>query len=243
MSFGLSRGRTLDPGPIAVPPALIPPMPDDVLTNRAGAHLPIHTWFEHPDRPLHLEIGSGKGTFLMQAAPRQPGVNFLGIEYAQEFYFYAADRLRRAMVPNVRMMGIDAAEFLHWRVPDNCLHTIHLYFPDPWPKSRHHRRRMVQDRFMLDAARTLVDGGELRVVTDHADYWAWMEEHFARFTPPAAGAPFTREVLPPAGADLLTESGQSEIVGTNFERKYRAEGRTFNAALLRRVARVAAGQG
>jgi hypothetical protein len=142
------------------------------------------------------------------------------------------------------MLNTDAAEFLHWRLPDRIASVIHLYFPDPWPKARHHRRRMIQDRFLIDAHRLLIPGGELRVVTDHPDYWAWMEAHFARFTraearaegefaagvkgDSASGALFDRVPFeaPPSARD-------GELVGTNFERKYRAEGRDFHATILR----------
>jgi tRNA (guanine-N7-)-methyltransferase len=226
MSFGLSRGRTLDTSSVEIDAAALPPIPDDVLTNRPGAYLDPRAWFPHPERPLHVEIGSGKGTFLLQEAPNHPDINWLGMEYEREFFVYAADRIRRAGIPNIRMLYTDAADFVHWRLPDRSAHVIHLYFPDPWPKRKHNRRRMVQDRFLQDCTRVLVPGGELRVATDHLDYWAWMQEHFTRWTAP--GQPF--ELLPfekPAGAK------EGELVGTNFERKYRLEGRTFNAAMLK----------
>lgn len=231
MSFGLSRGRALQPGQVGLTVADLPPLPDDVATNPDAARLDLRSWFEHPERPLELEIGSGKGTFLVQQAELQPETNFIGIEWAKEFWAYAADRLRRRSLPNVRLLHADAGEFLRWRVPDGCLSVIHLYFPDPWPKSRHHKRRMVSDRFMGEAHRALMAGGELRVVTDHDDYWVWMEEHFARWTAPRDGGapPFERIAFGrPASA------GEGEVVGTNFERKYRREGRPFNAATLRK---------
>lgn len=227
-------------------------MPDDILQDRTKGYLDVRGWFAEPQRPLHVEIGSGKGTFLLQEAPNWPGVNFLGMEYEGEFFKYAADRIRRAGLANVKMMCTDASEFVHWRVASNSVDVIHLYFPDPWPKSKHHRRRMIQDRFLQDCARVLKMGpggaaehagasrdaghGELRVVTDHPEYWAWMEEHFARFATKEGegvedlkeGMLFTREAFkPPAGA------GEGELVGTNFERKYRREGRPFHATVLR----------
>lgn len=238
MSFGLSRQRDLDPGPIAVPPESLPPIPDDVLRDRSLAYVDPRAWFAHPERPLEIEIGSGKGTFLVQQAALQPETNFLGLEYAGEFFAYAADRLRRGQFANVRMMHTDAAELLHWRVTSACADVIHLYFPDPWPKAKHHRRRMVQDRFLIDAHRILRPGGQLRVVTDHAPYWAWMREHFDRFTAPGEGrpalfaeGPFTS---PPSARD-------GELVGTNFERKYRENpgagggGTDFFATVLQRL--------
>ena len=91
---------------------------------------------------------------------------------------------------------------------------------------------MVQDSVLEQAQRVLIDGGELRVVTDHADYFAWMEEHFARWADsvesPDPSKPFTRLAF-----ERPASAREGEIVGTNFERKYRVEGRPFNAAVLR----------
>lgn len=257
MSFGLSRGRDLDPGAVGLTAADLPPLPDTILTDPDAAHLDVRAWFEHPDRPLEIEVGSGKGTFLVQQAQLQPETNFLGMEYAMEFYAYAADRIRRNHIANVRLLGLDAAEFLHWRVPSGCARVVHLYFPDPWPKSKHHKRRMLSDRFLADVWRILEAGGELRVVTDHDDYWKWMESHFDRWCVirPAGSAfsPLRGEDVgggggTPTGEGFPTppkflrlpftrpaSAGEGELVGTNFERKYRREGRPFNAAILRKV--------
>jgi tRNA (guanine-N7-)-methyltransferase len=229
MSFGLARGRTLDDSAIGVDPASFPSLPDDLLQHPEKAHLSIASWFAHPERPLEIEIGSGKGTFILGQAQADPMTNYLGIEYAHEFYLYAADRIRRAQLPNVRMLCTDAAEFVHWRVPSACCQVVHLYFADPWPKARHHRRRMIQDRFLEDCLRVLKPGGELRVVTDHMDYWAWMERHFERWCAPHG--PYQRLPFTPP-----TTARDGELVGTNFERKYREEGRGFNATILRKPA-------
>lgn len=224
----------MDTSGVEVDARSLPSMPDDVLMNRPGAWVDPRAWFEEPTRPFHLEIGSGKGTFLVQEAPEHPGVNWLGIEYEREFFLFAADRVRRAGLTNVKMMCCDASEFVHWRLPDRSVDVLHLYFPDPWPKRKHHRRRMIQDRFLEDCTRVLVEGGELRVATDHPEYWAWMEEHFARWTTPTS--PFERcPFEKPAGAK------EGELVGTNFERKYRREveegtdegRRIFNATVLK----------
>lgn len=273
MSFGLGRGRQLDPGAIGITADDLGPLPDDILSNPEGARLNPREWFPEPLRPFEIEIGSGKGTFLLQAAAAHPETNYLGIEWAREFYQYAADRCRRrwgggggagpavaiedADVPepappeataNVRLLNADAVEFLHWRCKSGIARVIHLYFSDPWPKTKHHRRRVVQDRFLADAHRILEPGGELRIVTDHDEYWAWMEEHFARWcgmgfqpmnSPASPATPalpdpnplrFTRLPFTP-----LRSTPDTELVGTNFERKYRREGRPFNAAILRRA--------
>ena len=93
MSFGLGHGKPLSTEGVGVE---LPPLPDDIATNRDAGRLDPRAWFEHPDRPFELEIGSGKGTFLVQQAGLQPDTNFLGIEWAGEFYRYAADRETRA---------------------------------------------------------------------------------------------------------------------------------------------------
>jgi tRNA (guanine-N7-)-methyltransferase len=207
------------------------PLPDEIATDPRAAWVDPRGWFPDPRLPLEIEIGSGKGTFLLQEGSERPGTNFLGIEWAREFYEYTADRVRRRGLANVRVLNADATEFLHWRCPDGIARVIHLYFSDPWPKSRHHRRRVVQDRFLADAARVLEPGGELRIVTDHDEYWAWMREHFARWCAPTPTAerPFIPADFAPPGS-----AGEGELVGTNFERKYRREGRPFHAAVLRK---------
>jgi tRNA (guanine-N7-)-methyltransferase len=211
----------------------LPPLPDTIRSDRKAGWLDVRAWFERPEAPLEIEIGSGKGTFLVQEAQARPGTNFLGVEYAHEFYAYAADRLRRRGLGNVRLLYADAMEFLRWRTPDGVARVVHLYFPDPWPKARHHKRRMVQDEVLAEVHRVLAPGGELRIVTDHADYWAWMEERFARWCDPLReGARFERREWGESARPGAAGEGEGEIVGTNFERKYRREGRPFFAAVL-----------
>lgn len=230
MSFGLSRGRALDVGEVGIEASDLPPLPDDVAVCPEGARLDPRRWFEHPERPFEIEIGSGKGTFLLQQAALDEGVNFLGIEWAGEFYAYAADRVRRSGLGNVRLLHADATEFIHWRMPDGVAQVIHLYFSDPWPKARHHKRRVVQEGFLADAHRVMTAHGEIRIVTDHDDYWRWIEQRVALVAPAdGAGLFERREFSQPASA------GAGEIVGTNFERKYAREGRPFHAMVLRRI--------
>jgi tRNA (guanine-N7-)-methyltransferase len=151
-------------------------------------------------------------------------VNYLGIEWAGEFYRYAADRIRRAGIPNVRMLYADASEFVRCWLADASCSVVHLYFSDPWPKARHHKRRVVQDASLVEFHRVLRPGGELRLVTDHDALWAWYGERISSAGHLFEAVPFER----PASA------GSGEVVGTNFERKYRREGRPFHAVTLRR---------
>jgi len=237
MSFGLGRGRALDPGRIGVDAEALPPLPDGPSADTDTARLDPRRWFPHPERPFEIEIGSGKGAFLLQQAAMKPATNYLGVEWAREFYAYTADRVRRRGLENVRVLHADATEFLRWRVPDAIVSVVHLYFSDPWPKARHHKRRVLTDSFLIEAHRTLVPGdngteagaGELRIVTDHDDYWEWMEERFVRHAPPDGSGLFERVPFEPPES-----AGGGEVVGTNFERKYAREGRPFHATTLRR---------
>jgi tRNA (guanine-N7-)-methyltransferase len=227
MSFGLGHGRKLDdaPGVIGLSRQEFPPLPDSILTDPEAGRIDPRLWFPDPARPLEIEIGCGKGGFILQESAANPGVNYLGIEHAREFYAYTADRLRRHGSTNVRALHADAGEFLQWRCPAATVRVIHLYFSDPWPKRKHHKNRVVQDRFLAESWRVLIPGGELRVVTDHDELWDWNLQHFRRWTnastspPPLSGlpltqAPFTmRDFTPPS----WTEEG--ETVGTNYERK------------------------
>ena len=216
MSFGLMRGRDPNVAGVGLDRDDLPPFESGRFDPRM--------FFAHPDRPFEIEIGSGKGTFLLAEASANPEVNYFGIEQAGEFWRYAADRLRRNGLANVKVLWGDAVEFIRHRVPDGIVRTIHLYFSDPWPKSRHHKRRVLQDRSLAEFHRVLVPEGELRLVTDHAELWAWYEAHAARHAAQWSRLEFAR----PAHAS------EGELVGTNFERKFREEGRSFHAMTLRR---------
>ena len=167
---------------------------------------------------VEMEIGCGKGTFITNQATSRPEVNFFGIEWARFYWRYTCDRLRRnACAGNARCLRADAGTFLRDFVGDNSLKALHIYFPDPWPKARHHKRRLIQPTFLEQARRVLVPGGRVQIVTDHPEYWGHIE--------PTVRASALRvvEYETPASA------AAGEVVGTNFERKYIAEGRAFHA--------------
>jgi tRNA (guanine-N7-)-methyltransferase len=169
------------------------------------------------DNPVEMEIGTGKGTFLTEQARARPDVNFFGVEWAMWYWKYASDRLRRNHCTNARMIRAEALYFLREFVNDASIHVLHAYFPDPWPKTRHHKRRLVQEPFMKQVERILVSGGRLQLVTDHADYFEQMQA--------VVGA----SVLKVVEYNRPGSAGQGEFVGTNFERKYAREGRPFYA--------------
>lgn len=217
MSFGLSRGKPLNTSGFGIELADLPPLEAGRIDPRE--------WFEHPQRRFEIEIGSGKGTFLVQQAKLRPEVSYLGFEWAGEFFRYAADRMRRHNLTNVKLVHADATEFIRYRCADAIAAVIHLYFSDPWPKKRHHKRRVVQDRTLIEFHRVLQPGGELRLVTDHDDLWAWYEDHAARHAHLFERRPF----------ESPESAGEGEIVGSNFERKYACEGRPFHAMTLVKI--------
>lgn len=220
MSFGISKGRELDPGRIGRVQDDLPPLPEP----GSPPTFDPRTWFDDPSRPFELEIGSGKGTFLVQQAALDTGANFLGVEHAGEFARYASDRLRRHELTNVRLLYGDAAELVRWRMVGGIVDVIHLYYSDPWPKTRHHKRRVLQRDTLQHFHRVLIPGGRLHLVTDHAELWQWYLEHVAWAETEGL---FTRsDFVPPASA------GEGEVVGTNFERKFVAEGRAKNSMTL-----------
>lgn len=164
--------------------------------------------------PVEIEIGSGKGTFLVDSAEARPDHRFLSIEWALPYAEHLADRVRRRGLENVRVARADAARFLAEHVPAGSVRVVHVYFPDPWPKKRHHKRRLLQPGFVAAAAEALEPGGELRFVSDHGEYFEEARGALAA-NPDLEEAPVLEEEM----TDL-----------TNYERKYRAEGRPIHRA-------------
>jgi tRNA (guanine-N7-)-methyltransferase len=169
--------------------------------------------------PVELEIGMGKGTFLTEQAKARPDVNFFGIEYARWFWRYASDRMRRNHCINARTVRAEASFFLTEFVPPHSISVLHIYFPDPWPKARHNKRRLIQPKFMPLVQKILAAGARIQVVTDHQGYWEENIEPTIRGT----------EFLTVVDYNRPGSAGEGEFVGTNFERKYVREGRPFYA--------------
>lgn len=216
--MSLSQNKDRTPGHFGLTQDDLPPMDSGPIDLRS--------WFgqERAALPIELEIGSGKGTFLLQQSQQTPNVNYIGIEYARAFWLYAADRMRRHNAVAVRMVYCEAALFVRCYVAAGLFQQVHVYFPDPWPKARHHKRRLIQVPFLHEAHRILAPGGNLRLATDHADYFQWMNEHADKVPELFEKQPFESPV----------SAGEGELVGTNFERKYRLEGRPFYSMVLRK---------
>jgi tRNA (guanine-N7-)-methyltransferase len=121
--------------------------------------------------PLEVELGSGKGLFLSSAATAQPDRNFLGLEVARKYALHAAARLAQRELTNARMVFGDGLRVFREFLPDASLAAVHVYFPDPWWKARHRKRRVMNAEFLGQALRTLKPGAPLHFWTDVQEYF------------------------------------------------------------------------
>ncbi|MFZ9086504.1 MAG: tRNA (guanosine(46)-N7)-methyltransferase TrmB [Steroidobacteraceae bacterium] len=158
--------------------------------------------------PVTLEIGFGDGESTVALAGQHPERNLLGIEVHPPGVGHCLLLAERAGLTNLRVISQDAIEVLARRLPDACLDEVLLYFPDPWPKKRHHKRRIVQPEFVALLARKLAPGGVFRLATD----WAPYAEHMLEVM--SASADF--ENLSPSG-DWVERPSSRPI--TRFERR------------------------
>ena len=153
-------------------------------------------------QPVEIEVGIGKGRFIIAAAQTRPLVNFVGVEWAAKYLRIALERSQKRRLLNVRLVCTDAREFIEFFVPTGSVQALHLYFPDPWPKKRHHKRRLFNAAFLDELWRILEPEGRLWLATDHDDYYAVMQEVLA---------------ADPRFREVAAEWGE---VKTNYEVKY-----------------------
>ena len=163
--------------------------------------------------PWEVEVGSGKGLFLAAAAAALPERNFLGFEIAHKYARYTAARLARRNLPNACVSNADALRFFAELLPEASLSAVHVYFPDPWWKARHKKRRVLNERFLADVVRTLQPGGRLHFWTDVEEYFQSTLELIRRL--PALAGPFD---VPPA------DPAHELDYRTHFERRTRLNG-------------------
>lgn len=179
--------------------------------------------------PVEIEIGFGKGRFLLEASKQFAAVNFIGVERAQKYVEITRQRFFKYMqhfsvdknsgiFENVRLAWTDANYFLSRFVPENSVRAYHVYFPDPWPKVRQQKRRIFRNKEFLDSiSRTLtLNDGKLYVVTDYSEYFNEIQERLANQT----------ELIP-----ISSNMGDYQDIATNFEIKYRLEGRNIYRAV------------
>ena len=159
-------------------------------------------------QPLEVELGCGDASFLVEHAARHPETNYIGVERLLGRLHKLDRKGRRLGLSNLRGVRIESSYFLKYLLPPASISALHIYFPDPWPKKRHHKNRLVNESFPALADAALIPGGVVYLRTDDANYFAQMQEVFG------ADRNF-QEVETPAGlAEMLTD----------FEKGFRARG-------------------
>jgi tRNA (guanine-N7-)-methyltransferase len=172
---------------------------------------------------LVLEIGSGMGETTIEIAKAHPGVDFIAVEVHGPGVGSLLNAIEREGLTNVRVIRHDALDVLEHMIADGTLAAIHLFFPDPWPKKRHHKRRLVQPAFAALAARKLKPGGILHAATDWPDYAEHMNQVFSK-----------EPLLEPAAA------GFADRPVTKFESRGQRLGHAIRELVFRRAGRAPA---
>ncbi|HVM61751.1 MAG TPA: tRNA (guanosine(46)-N7)-methyltransferase TrmB [Verrucomicrobiae bacterium] len=143
-------------------------------------------WFELLDwrsvfalnQPIEIDLGCGKGAFLLWAAATYPQRNFLGVDRLLRRLRRIDRKATRGGLRNVRLVRIEAAYLVSKLIPEGSVSTYHILFPDPWPKRRHHARRLISPDFLAETHRTLAPDGVINCATDHAEYFDWIQQVF-----------------------------------------------------------------
>ena len=174
--FGRRKGHKLRPRQAGLFETLLPRLAIDIARP---APAELSALFAEPVRSVQLEIGFGGGEAMLTQAKAHPQIGFLGVEPFVNGMAKALAAVQAESLRNVRLHFDDAVSLIAW-LPDASLVRIDLIHPDPWPKRRHWKRRFVQNEMIEQLARILRPGGELRFVTDVADYAAWTLQHLIR---------------------------------------------------------------
>jgi tRNA (guanine-N7-)-methyltransferase len=185
-----------------------PPVPFDLATVFGNA------------RQVEIEIGFGKGLFLLNSALSRPDVNFFGVEIERKYQLFTATRMAKRGLANVRLACGDARAVLRDHIRTDSVQALHVYFPDPWWKTRHRKRRLWTPEFAAECARVLRLGGMLHTATDVEEYSRISAGHLAK-QPQLRELPTPGEKTPEHDLDFLT----------NFERKSRQAGRAIYRSL------------
>jgi tRNA (guanine-N7-)-methyltransferase len=191
------------------------------------------------DAPLHVDLGCGDGAFLFALAQRHPEKNFLGIERlsgrVEKASRKAGPSRTGGRIDNMRVLNVETSYAVRYLMPERSVETFYLLFPDPWPKRRHHRRRIVTPDFLNSIHAALEDSGLLRIATDQVDYF----EQIARL---GRAHPHFENVDPtlwhrhPADGNMGWKP--MPLPPTKFERKFQAQGAPIYRLALRKVSPV-----
>lgn len=173
--------------------------------------------------PLVVDLGCGEGSFLVAMAQCHPDKNFLGIERLLGRVNSTAHKIDKGKIDNARVLRLETSYAVRYLLPPESAETFYLLFPDPWPKRRHRRRRVVREEFLDSIHEALIPGGTLHVATDQRDYF----EHLKRITSQLDG-------FKPSSCD----QEDVDLPMTKFEKRFREKGEPIYRLRLRKVSPV-----
>ena len=172
------------------------------------------------DRPIEIDLGSGSGKFLVESGVRYPERNFLGIERLLGRVRKTRRKACQLKLGNVRVLRVEIDYAVRYLLLPNSISRFHLSFPDPWPKRRHHTRRLVDGEFLEAISAALEANGELWIKTDHVEYFRWIEKMAALAPTTFAEAPW-----------------EHAYPNTDFDETFAAENAPIYRLRLRKVTR------
>ena len=166
-------------------------------------------------QPVVMEIGYGMGEATWQIAKSNPNTNYLGVEVHMPGVGKLMAKLNECELTNVKLIERDVLEVFHYMIADGALDGVHLYFPDPWPKKRHFKRRIVNQRFISEVAQKLKPGGYLHIATDWVPYAEWITEQFnetSLFTGGVIGRPDSRPLTRFEGQGITKDHAVNDFM-------------------------------
>tara|TARA_B100000927_G_scaffold156399_1_gene125974 strand:+ start:328 stop:951 length:624 start_codon:yes stop_codon:yes gene_type:complete len=175
------------------------------------------------EAPLEVDLGSGDGSFALAMARQFPDRNFLAVERLLGRVRKTCKRATEARLPNLQVLRLEARYTVEWLLPHASVSRLHLLFPDPWPKVRHHRRRLINTEFLGALSKVLVPAGDFLFKTDHEDYFEWATDKLS----------LSKHFQSIAWDDQCGEL--SQYPQTDFEAQWLAEGRSVHKLRARNL--------
>ncbi len=196
-------------------------MPDDFFRRHSSRDI------FHNDHPLEIDLGCGDGSFLVEMAEHYPERNFLGVERLLGRARGVCKRIQSLGLTNAKVLRLESQYTVEWLLAEHSVSRLHLLCPDPWPKARHHNRRLIQQEFLTILQKTLGPQGEFLFKTDHPEYFEWVCEEMETFA--RSGGKFTQ--LPWPDDD---EKGSFFYPKTDFQRHWESQGKTIHRLRFQR---------
>lgn len=195
-----------------------PSEPNELVPLDYFSELPLEQFFD-PDRAFEIDLGCGDGKFVLEMAQHYPERNFLAVERLLGRVRKVCRKSKNLGLENLKVLRLESLYTLEWLLPAEAADRIHLLCPDPWPKAKHHRRRLFQEPFLNAVTRVLKGGGELLFKTDHPEYYDWSVEHLDSFAG-LENSPWNEE-------DFFYPK-------TDFQLQWEAEGKTLQGLRARK---------